>query len=346
MHPKTHQGWCLCPPILGKWQRVKSKLPKTPASREAALKLLTRARNSYLMRDAHQPWDLKVRLTVDSGGQTNHDGEWEMEDQFAPGQGLHWTAKSSTGYAISGIFAGKDTYTEATAGWIPLRLQEARAMLFNPLPSVAYARSGSIRTSTGSLHGSSVTCLLLSRSKSVTSPGRGWDEAEECIDPATGLLQMHSDVPGRYAVYDYSNGTPLNGHLLPHTITITEAGRVVSTITVESLQPISGVDPSLFVPTDAMKAAPATIMGSATRISRMQGPGPFTSSMTVRPVCVMGLLTPTGQLVEVHSLQPSDPNSDAAIKDAQGIDFSLTIHAGAPPQQHFVYVIENFVTGT
>src|SRR5258708_1926183 len=100
------------------------QVAKAPASREAALQLLTRARNSYLMRDAHQPWDLKVRLTVDSGGQTNHDGEWEMEDQFAPGQGLHWTAKSSTGYSISGIFAGKETYTEATTGWIPLRLQE------------------------------------------------------------------------------------------------------------------------------------------------------------------------------------------------------------------------------
>src|SRR5579871_3558233 len=55
----------------------------TPASREAALQLLARARNTYQLRNAGQPWDLKVRFTVDSAGQTNYDGDWRMEDLFA-----------------------------------------------------------------------------------------------------------------------------------------------------------------------------------------------------------------------------------------------------------------------
>jgi hypothetical protein len=317
----------------------------TPASRDAVLQLLDRARNSYALRNARQAWDLKVRFTVDSLGQTNYDGTWEMEDVFDPGQGLHWTAKTA-GYTITGIFAAKAIYAEGTARAIPLRLQEARAMLFNPLPSRAYAGSGSIRTSTASFDGSQVTCVLLARSRKVPNPalGRGWDEAEECIDSQSGLLRMHSDAPGRYAVYDYSNAPQLGGHLLPRVVTVTEAGRVVSKISVESLQGTTAPDPDLFVPTDGMKAAGQAIaMRSETKISRVQGPGPFTATMTVRPVCIFGILTPAGQLVEAHSLQPSDPNSEAAVKDAKGIDFSPSMRAGAPPQQHFVFVIEKFV---
>jgi hypothetical protein len=64
--------------------------------------------------------------------------------------------------------------------------------------------------------------------------------------------------------------------------------------------------------------------------------------MMVRPVCVFGMVTPTGQQVEAHSLQPSDPNSQAAVEDAKRIDFSPLIPAKSPPQQHFVFVIEKF----
>jgi hypothetical protein len=322
------------------------QVANTSGSRDAALGLLTRARNSYQLRNSRQAWELKVHFSVNSAGATNYDGDWEMEDVFAPGQGVHWTATSSAGYAITGIFADKANYTEGSASAIPLRLQETRAMLFNPLPSVAYAGSGSIRTAAATFRGSAVTCLLLSHSRNVVNPaiGRGWDEAEECIDPQSGLLQVHSEAPGRYAVYEYGNAAQAGSRRLPQTVTISEGGRVVSKISVESLQGIGAVDPSLFVPTDGMKAGgQATAMTSATKISRIQGQGPLTSGMTLRPVCVFGMVNSAGQLVEAHSLQPNDPNSDAAVKDAKAIDFSPTMAAGAPPQQHFVFVIEKFV---
>jgi hypothetical protein len=319
----------------------------TTTSRDAVLQVLARARNNYALRNSHQPWDLKVRFAVDSGGETNYDGAWQIEDRFAPGQGVYWTAKASAGYSMAGIFATNATYAEGTVSAVPLRLQEARAMLFNPIPSVAYAEGGSIRTSSATVHGLPVTCVLLARSRNNANPasGRGWEESEDCIDSQSGLLQVHSEVPGRYAVYDYTNAPRLGSHVLPRTVTVSEAGRIVSTISVESLQGVAGFDPSLFVPTDGMKAAgQATAMTSATRISRIQGQGPFTSGMTIRPVCVFGLVTPAGQLVEAHSLQPSDPNSEAAVKDAKAIDFSPSMHAGGPPQQHFVFVIEKFVS--
>jgi hypothetical protein len=271
-----------------------------------------------------------------------------MEDLFAPGQGLRWTAKAASGYTITGISSSAGDYGEGTASAIPLRLHEARGLLFDPIQSPAFANRGSIRTSTATFQGATVTCVLLSRSRTAAkpAPGRDWEETEECIDPQSGLLQVHSEVPGRYVVYDYTNAPQLGGRVLPRSVTVTEAGRIVSKISVESLQGVTAIDPSLFVPTDGMKAkGPATATTSAAKISRLQGQGPFTSAMTVRPVCVFGLVTPTGRLVEAHSLQPSDPNSLAAVEDAKRIDFSPSIPAGAPPGQHFVFVLEKFVSG-
>ena len=318
----------------------------TPESREAALQLLTRARSHFALRSAGQAYQLKVSFTVDSLGETNYDGAWEMEDLFVPRQGHRWTATAASGYTTTSVARGGEIFGEGTSSAVPLRLLEARGVLFDPIQSPAYADRGSIRTSTATFRGATVTCLLLSRSRNTANlaAGRDWEETEECIDPQTGLLQVHSEVPGRYAAYDYSNAPQFAGHILPRTVTITEAGRIVSKISVESLQGITGTDASLFVPSDAMKAkGQAVAMTSATKISRVQGQGPFTSAVTLHPVCVFGIVTPTGHLVEAHTLQPSDPNSRAAVEDARKIDFSPQTPAG-PPQQHFVFVIEKFVS--
>jgi hypothetical protein len=61
-------------------------------------------------------------------------------------------------------------------------------------------------------------------------------------------------------------------------------------------------------------------------------------------VCVFGVVTPAGQLVEAHSLQPSDPNSQAALDAAKQMSFSQPSVPGDYPQQHFVFVIEQFVS--
>ena len=319
----------------------------TPASREAALQLLARARSSFALRSTGQGYDLKVSFTVDSLGETNYDGAWQMEDVFVPGRGHRWTASAASGYTTTGIATAGEIYGDSAARAVPLRLLEARGVLFDPIQSPAYADRGSIRTATAAFHGAPVTCLLLSRSRNTArlAPGRDWEETEECIDPQSGLLQVHSEAPGHYAVYDYSNAPQLGDRILPRSVTITEAGRIVSKISVESIQGITAADPALFVPSDEMKAnGPAVAMTSATKISRMQRQGSITPAATLRPVCVFGIVTPTGHLAEAHALQPSDPNSQAAVEDARKIDFSPLTPAGAPPRQHFVFVIEKFVS--
>ena len=113
-----------------------------PASREAALQLLARARGNFALRSTRQAYDLKVSFTVDSRGETNYDGAWEMEDLFAPRQGHRWTATAASGYTTTAIAAAGEIYEDGTASTVPLRLLEARGVLFDPLQSPEYADRG------------------------------------------------------------------------------------------------------------------------------------------------------------------------------------------------------------
>jgi hypothetical protein len=319
----------------------------TPASRESALQLLGHARDSYDFRSAGRGYDLKVSFVVSSAGQTQYDGAWEMEDIFDPQQGLRWTATTASGYTTTQISSHGIFYREGTSSIVPLRLQEARAALFGAIPSTGWIDRDQIRTTTSAFNGHSVTCVLLSSLGNAPSatPGRRWEETEECIDPQSGLLMVHSQVPGRYFAYKYSGGPQLAGHAFPSKVTVTEAGRVVSEISVDSLTELPAADPKLFVPTDEMIAGePASAMAEAQKIWRFVGRGPFTSHAIAHPVCVFGLVTPSGQIVEAHSLQPSDPNSQAAVQDVEGMNLSYPAPPGARPEQHFVFVIEKFIS--
>jgi len=319
----------------------------SPASRDAALRLLERARNSYSLGRAAQGYDLKVSFTVTSGGQTDYDGAWEMEDLFDPQQGLRWTAKAAAGYATTQISSNGMFYGAGTSSTIPLRLQEGRAALFDPIPASQNLERMSIRTSEASFNGTSVTCVLLfSPGKAEAAPsGRRWEETEECVDPQSGLLQVHSQVPGRYYAYDYSNAARLGDHVLPRKVTVTEGGQTVSVISVDSLAELPAADARLFVPTEEMKArGSATAMAGAQKISQFAESGPYPGGATAQPVCVFGLVTSSGQIVEAHSLQPSDPNSQAAVEAVRQMNFPMPARPGTRPQQHFVFVIEKFVS--
>lgn len=311
----------------------------------AVAQLLNVARDAYALRSADRPYDLKVTFNVNSGGETQYDGAWQMEDTFVPGQGLRWTANMSNAYSITGIFTGGKYYGDGIGDHIPLRLQEARAALFDPIPPPENVGRARIRTSSANFNGTRLTCVLISTSAkgAMTAQGRRWDETEECIDPQTGLLRLHSQAPGRYYLYDYTDAPQLAGRVLPRNVTVTEGGKTVSVISVESLTGIPAANPALFTPTDEMKARGEPIaMGGAQRIARVVGRRPLTPGATAHAICVFGVVTPSGQLVEAHSLQPADPNSPAALQDAKQIRFPGVPVPGSRPQQHFVFVIEEF----
>jgi hypothetical protein len=319
---------------------------EAPAKRADVLRLLDRGRESYALRSEGRAYDLKVTFTVNSHGQTEYDGAWEMEDVFDPKLGHRWTAKNGTSYAITRISTINGMlYGEETAGYVPLRLHEARAALFDAIPAPQNAGRGSIRKADGILNGIRLNCVLLSGYTAAAAGGRRWDESEECFDPRSGLLQLHSQVPGRFYTYDYSNGLRLGNQLLPRKVTITEAGKTVTEISIESLSQIPAADPSLFVPREQMKARGRAItLAGAQKIFRVLGQGPLAPGAPTRAVCVFGIVTPLGQLAEAHSLQPSDPNSDAAVQAAKQMTFPDTMPLGPQPQQHFVYVIEQYAS--
>lgn len=317
----------------------------TPVSREAAIQLLNRARRNYNLRSAGLGYDLKVSFTVNSGGQTEYDGGWQMEDVSDPIHGLRWSATAAAGYATTQINSNQKFYAEGTAGVVPLRLHEARAALFGPLPASANLERDVIRTSTATFNGVQVTCVLFGPANAATTAtsGRSWEESEDCVDARSGLLQTHSQVPGRYYAYDYSNGPRLGDHVMPCKVTVTEAGRIVSEIQVDALTELPAAEASLFVPTAQMSSQGAAVaMAGAQKLLRYSRPGPFASGATAHPVVVFGLVTPSGELVEAHSLQPADPNSQAAVEAAKQMRFAGST-PGARPAQHFVFIIETFV---
>jgi hypothetical protein len=315
------------------------------AGRADALRLLEHARTQYGLKGARRAYDVKVTFTVNSGGQTALDGTWQMEDVFDPRQGLRWTATAPDGSTFTRISRNGMLYGQDAAAYVPLRLHEARAALFDPMPSLETVNRASIRSSTAIYNGAAVTCVLVAApgSGSLAASGRRWEETEECIDPQSGSLQTHSQAPGRYYAYDYTNAPQIAGRVLPHQVIVSEGGRTVSTITVESLTELPAADPRWFQPTEEMtaKGRPA-VLGGAQRISRTLAAGPPVAGDAV---CVFGVVTASGQLMEAHSLQPANPNSAAAVAAARQMSFARPLTAGEQPRQYFVFVIERFAAG-
>jgi hypothetical protein len=319
----------------------------TPEEREAILGLLSRARINYSLRGSSKGYDLKVSFSVNSGGATEYDGAWEMEEIYGPRMGFRWTAKSAAGFTTTQISANRLYYAEGTASALPLRLHEARSALFGPIATPLYMDKDLIRTSQGSLNGVALTCVLLSgaQNPATPTPGRRWEEMEECIDPQTGLLRVHSLAPGRYELYDYTNAPKLVNHTMPRTVTITEGGKTVMELHVDSLTELPAVDPSLFVPSAEMKAGePGIMLAEARKVSVFNSRVGRGADAVVQPVCVFGLVTPSGKVTEAHSLQPSDPNSQAAVEAAKRMNFYTPTPPGARPEQRFVFIIEKFIS--
>jgi hypothetical protein len=58
----------------------------------------------------------------------------------------------------------------------------------------------------------------------------------------------------------------------------------------------------------------------------------------------MAMSTPSGQLAEVHSMQPSDANSQAAVDYVKTMPFSNASTPVGALDQHFEFFLVKFVT--
>jgi hypothetical protein len=303
-----------------------------PADRNAALDLLDRARQNYDLRDISTPYSLKA--SFETNGATAIEGEGTMEELSDGVSHWRWTTQMQDSkivrIGIDGRVFGNDP-TEP----VPLRVQLIRSALHWPI--MRNAGASAIREAVVKRDGMQMTCLLLSASIPPNPAPRSWYEREYCIDAASGLIQMWSEAPGIYAVYDYSGATNFHGRTLPKQISIFEDGRLAVQLRVESLEDAPNIDAELFKPTPEMAEAGGSFtLASPSRFPMRVDPSDGPSSTFFQPVIVHAILdAQDGTVLDAEALQNSDKDLAKAALD---LVKSTSFEASGFQQEAFINV--------
>ena len=274
-----------------------------PADRSAALDLLDRTRHNYDLHDISTPYALRV--SFETSGAAQMEGNWTMEEISDGGSHWRWTAQLG-GFQLIRVGADDRVYGTNPSEPVPLRVQLVRSALLRPIGQGTGKYM--IRAAEVERDGRAVSCLLLSNSLPPNPAPRSWVERENCIDPATGLLQTWSVAPGIYAVYDYSGAAEFHGHTLPRQISIFEDGRLAVQARVESLKDVSDIDPNLFQATPEMVDDGGTFALSApTRFPMRVDPSDGPTSNYFQPVIVHAIIdAQDGSVLDAEPLQTAD----------------------------------------
>ena len=266
-----------------------TRQPRTltkPSDRSAALELLGRARQNLNLHDISTPYSLKV--SFESNGAAQLEGEWTMDEISDGGSHWRWTAQLQDS-VVTRIGSDGRVYGMNPSEPIPLRVQLVRSALHWPITRNAGAAA--IRVADVERDGRTMTCLLLSASIPPNPAPRSWVEREYCVDPATGRLQMWSEAPGIYAVYDYSGRTAFHGHTLTRQISIFEDDRPAVQVNVESFEDLPNIDPALFKPASEMADAEQSFtLASPSRFPMRVDPTDGPTSPFFQPIIVHAIL--------------------------------------------------------
>jgi hypothetical protein len=282
------------------------------ADRSAAIDLLDRARKNFEIDDAQAMYALKV--SFETNGAAQLEGAGTME-QFYDGHGQYrWTAQLGD-VQVTRVGADHRVNGSDPSEPVPLRIQLVRTALLRPVPyNIAQFE---IRAANIELDGKPLTCVLLSHSLPPNPAPRAWVEREDCVDPATGLLRMWSEVPGIYAMYDYTGGD-FHGHILPQQISVYEEGRLAVHIRVESLEDAPNLDGNLFKPSPEMGDAGETfaLSGSHLLPSLRVDPSDAPTSRFYQPVIVHAILdAEDGTVLDAETLEDSSDELGRAALD-------------------------------
>jgi hypothetical protein len=291
-----------------------------PSDRSAAIDLLARARQNHNLYSIGGPFALKVAF--ETNGTTLNEGAGTMEEMSDGAGHWRWSAQLQ-GSDVVRIGSNGHVYGTNPSEPIPLRVQLLRSALEWPI----YRNAGTaavIRSANVAHGGNEVTCMLLSRSVPPNPAPRAWVETEYCVDPATGLLQMWSEAPGIYAVYDYNGAAEFHGHTLPWQIAIFEEGSLVVQAHVESLEEAPNLDSNLFKPAaDMVDAGESFTLASPSRFPMRVDPSDAPTSTYFQPVIVHATLdAQDGRVLDAEALQTSDRDlSRAAIEMVRSTSF-------------------------
>ena len=204
------------------------------------------------------------------------------------GSHWRWTAQLQNSQVIR-IGADGRVYGKNPSEPVPLRVQLVRSVLIKPI--VQSGQKFVIREANVQRDGKAMTCLLLSYSLPPNPAPRSWVEREDCIDPATALLQTWSEAPGIYAIYDYRGAADFHGHLLPRQISIFEEGCLAIQVHVESLEDVPNIDADLLKPTPEMVGAGESFsLATPRRLPMRIDPSDAPTSRFFQPVIIHATL--------------------------------------------------------
>lgn len=284
-----------------------TRVPDTPQERARALDLVERARqNSDLSTPGGPAYTLKVNFTA--SGDVQFTGSGEMEETWIAPYVFRWSARLGD-FELTRIAIRGSILDDKPTTFIPMRVHMLRDALFWPVnfkPADALIRTASARWK-----GSEVTCILTSggMSDATPTPGRRWVEREFCVDTKTGLLQVLSDAPGIYVLYDYANPHHFHGRVLAGKISIVEGGKTVLEANIASIGDADPNDPSVLTPTPEMRNS-GPVLSYAMRFPQTVRVAPGAS--IIQPVIVHALLGPNGKVLDAELVE----NSGAALSQS------------------------------
>ena len=288
-----------------------SRVVTKSSDRTAAVTLLLAARQKSDLRDMTTPYSLKA--SFETSGATQLEGEGTYEE-MSEGDARRWTAKVGD-YEITRIANGPHAYSTNPTEPVPLRIQTVRAAMLSPIPQ--NFDPGTMRQATVKRDGKTYSCVLGSGSIGNYPPPRAWTESEYCIDTATGLLQMWSEAPGVFALYNYEGATDFHGHILPREISIYQEGHLTLSLHLGSPEDLPELDPNLIAPSQEMiDAGEAVVLGMPNRFPLHVMPSDGPASSYFQPVIVHAILDANdGTVIDAEPIQNYDPELTRAAMD-------------------------------
>ena len=307
-----------------------AQLIESAEERAATIELLAKAHRLSNVR--LHPYDLKTSFT--SYGSSSSDGPWILEDMSPSGNVYRWTAE---GPGFSGIFlaANKLVSSNQPGGAMPLRLAQVRDAMWDVyFPAIGpYA---TLRVANGDLNGASLRCILVARGISEKKPpefasGRSFDEAEYCLNPDTGLLEMYSPYAGLYIRYDYANAVHFHEVIIPDGFTITERGKTVIEAKTENVGDAPPANSNLFEPAGLNPLGVGQVIQGPMRVQGFETTESSDSSAAGQVVVLHGMVSPEGQLSEVEVLASTNPSLEGAAIDHANKAHALQMDGDTQP---------------
>ena len=299
----------------------------SPQDRASAFALVMRARQNRALGPTYT-----VKSSFVASGPVSHIGPGDMEETRTKTGARRWTGHLGD-FTLARLLPGPpQIFDLGSQGPIPMRMQMVRHTVLAPIEP--FSSAVPIRIANSSVNGTPVTCIL-AFGAGTTAPGRDWSESEYCIDSQTGLLRIASDVPGIYAVYDYSSPLEFNGHTLAGQITTSVAGAVVlqQSLSIRNPDPI---DPALWTPTKDMFQSGVSLVPPTRRIQKRSA---SPTSTAAQPVIVHATLAMDGSVVEAEALQVLNSSlSQSALDLVKNTNYGPAALQGSSPLQRVIYV--------